>query len=109
MFTAISSTHSDLWNIAGWTMIHFLWTGALVAFTAFIGKMLLKRTSPTVRYTFALTCLCTLTALPIVIALFLPLPLGEGRGEGASVHSPASQSRSQMPPTGIAPPQTLRV
>src|SRR3954447_16925609 len=101
MFTSISSNYSNLWNLAGWTMIHFLWTGALVALAAVIGKVLLKRTSATIRYIFTLTTLCVLAALPIAIALTIPLPVREGLGEGspAMKNTPADNELTTAAPT----------
>src|SRR3954465_5483143 len=98
MFTAISSNHSHLWNIAGWTMIHYLWTGALAGLVALIGKLLLKRTSPNVRYIFALLCLGALTALPLGIALEIPLPNREGLGEGSSTARTLNANTQPQPP-----------
>jgi hypothetical protein len=43
----------ELWHIAGWTMIHFLWLGALIAGVAYIGRLLSRRTMPNVRYAIA--------------------------------------------------------
>src|SRR3954463_8951020 len=104
MFTSISSSYSNLWNLAGWTMIHFMWTGALVALAAVIGKVLLKRTSATIRYVFALTTLCVLAALPIAIALTIPFPLREGQGEGSLTTNnvPAPTELAAAIPTNAA-------
>src|SRR5438045_3286073 len=65
------ATDANAWNLAGWTMIHFLWLGALVALMAFAGRWLFRRTPANIRYAFALACLGVLTALPIGIATWL--------------------------------------
>ncbi len=60
-----------LWHIAGWTMIHFLWLGAIVAVVAFLCRLLLRRAAPNVRYAAALGCMIILTTLPLGIAAWL--------------------------------------
>ena len=62
---------SDLWFVAGWTMVHFLWVGAVVAVVALIGRTMLRGTAPNVRYAFALTFLMILGAIPFVSAAWL--------------------------------------
>jgi hypothetical protein len=44
-----------LWHLAGWTMVHFLWLGTLIAAVAFIVRVLSRRATPNVRYATALT------------------------------------------------------
>ncbi len=43
-----------VWHLAGWTMLHFLWAGSLVAVLAALGRQLLRRAHPDVRYALAL-------------------------------------------------------
>ncbi|MEX0610976.1 MAG: hypothetical protein WD229_02545, partial [Pirellulales bacterium] len=57
----------ELWHVAGWTMIHFLWLGTLVAVVGLIGRLVLRHATPDVRYATALACLILLAALPIGI------------------------------------------
>src|SRR5436853_811106 len=71
MNTILFASDVNAWNLAGWTMIHFLWLGALVALFAFAGRWLLRRTPANIRYAFALACLSLLAALPIAIATWL--------------------------------------
>src|SRR4051794_10143442 len=71
MNAPMSSSHFDLWLVAGWTMIHFLWLGTLVALAALVSRWLLCRTSANVRYVVALTCLMMLAAMPITIVVWL--------------------------------------
>ena len=74
----------ELWHIAGWTMIHFLWLGALVAAAALVCRLLLRRASSNVRYATALLCLLLLATTPLGIAAWLiqnsPPLLGGARG-----------------------------
>src|SRR3954470_20980568 len=58
----------NIWLLAGWTMIHFLWLGTLVGTIALPSRWLLGRASANVRYAVALSWLAALVALPIGIA-----------------------------------------
>lgn len=71
MNAPMSSSHFDLWMIAGWTMIHFLWLGTLVALAALLGRWLLRRASANLRYAVALTSLAMLAAMPVAIAIWM--------------------------------------
>jgi len=75
----------ELWQLAGWTMVHFLWLGALVAVAAAGCRVLLRRAQPNVRYAFTLAWLLALAALPLAAAAWLyqnspPLKGGAGGG-----------------------------
>ncbi|MCI0331924.1 MAG: DUF1559 domain-containing protein [Planctomycetes bacterium] len=61
----------EVWHIAGWTMLHYLWLGALVGVVALVSRALLHRAAPNVRYTVALGWLMLLAILPIGIAAWL--------------------------------------
>ncbi|HEX3600973.1 MAG TPA: M56 family metallopeptidase, partial [Lacipirellulaceae bacterium] len=95
---------SDLWFLAGWTMVHFLWLGTIVAAAAIVARTLLRHAPPIVRYTVALGCLLTLAALPIAAAAWLtkyPPPLKGGAGGGIT---PAiAQSTMVTLPTPVVP------
>ena len=65
--TLDSLTDSRLWLVAGWTMLHFLWIGALVGIVAAVGRWLLRRRSANVRYLFALVVFAVLAALPLAV------------------------------------------
>ena len=39
-----------VWHLAGWTMLHFIWAGSLVAVLAALGRQILRRAHPDVRY-----------------------------------------------------------
>src|SRR5215213_503402 len=71
MNTYLPPNGFDLWHIAGWTMIHFLWIGTLVALAGFLCRWLLRRLSPNVRYATSLACFVLFAALPIVISAWL--------------------------------------
>src|SRR3954466_4401500 len=71
MNTYLPSNGFDLWHIAGWTMIHFLWIGTLVGLVAFLCGWLLRRSSANFRYGTSLTCLALCAGLPILVAAWL--------------------------------------
>lgn len=91
---AVSPAHvSDLWFVAGWTMLHFLWIGAIVAAIALGCRALLRRATSNARYSVALASLCLLAALPVVTAAWLlehSPPLKGGAGGG--IDRPIAQS-----------------
>ena len=60
-----------VWHLAGWTMLHFIWAGSLVAVLAALGRQILRRAHPDVRYVYALASLTLLAAAPAVIAAVL--------------------------------------
>ena len=85
---------TPLWHLAGWTMLHFLWTGALVGLAAGVLRLALQRFAPQLRYATMLATLATLALLPIVI--------------GCVIHqaNPVSiRGHAQVLPTDTALPQ----
>jgi BlaR1 peptidase M56/Protein of unknown function (DUF1559) len=61
----------DLWHVAAWTMIHYLWLGTLIAAAAIVLRLLMRRAAPSLRYAAALLCLTALAATPPAIAAWL--------------------------------------
>ena len=61
----------DVWQVAGWTMLHFLWLGTLAGLMAGACRLVLRRASANVRYVAALACLALLAALPVGIGAWL--------------------------------------
>jgi beta-lactamase regulating signal transducer with metallopeptidase domain len=60
-----------IWHVAGWTMIHYLWLGSIVAAGALLSRVLSRRASPNVRYAMALCWLMVLASLPVGIAVWM--------------------------------------
>jgi beta-lactamase regulating signal transducer with metallopeptidase domain/ankyrin repeat protein len=60
-----------VWHLAGWTILHFIWVGSLIAILAALGRQLLRRAHPDVQYAYALASLTLLAAAPVVIAAVL--------------------------------------
>jgi hypothetical protein len=75
----------ELWQVAGWTMVHFTWLGAVVGVVAASFGVVLRRASPNARYLAAAISLSLLAVLPIAIATWLvgisPPFQGGARGE----------------------------
>jgi beta-lactamase regulating signal transducer with metallopeptidase domain len=70
----MDASHFDAaqwWHVAGWTMIHFLWLGAIVGAAAGVLYLLLRRCSPNVRYAAALGVLTILSASPLGVAAWV--------------------------------------
>jgi uncharacterized protein (TIGR03435 family) len=51
-------------DIAGWTLVHFAWQGALVALAAAVELWLLRRAAPQSRYVVSCLALAVMLALP---------------------------------------------
>ncbi|MGH2397661.1 MAG: hypothetical protein ACRDFW_11890, partial [bacterium] len=59
---------TTLTNIAGWTLLHFVWQGALIALAAAASLWLLRSASSQARYTVACAALAAMLAAPVVTA-----------------------------------------
>jgi beta-lactamase regulating signal transducer with metallopeptidase domain len=71
MFDLLTLADADLWSIAGWTMVHFLWLGALVGVAAGACRLMLRRANANLRYAVMVVSLAALVALPVGIAAWL--------------------------------------
>lgn len=58
-------------DLAGWTLIHFVWQGAAVAAIAAGLMWLLRHRSPVARYGVACVALIAMLAAPIITAMTL--------------------------------------
>ena len=68
-----------LWQIAGWTMLHYFWVGAALGAVALLTRQRLQSAAASVRYLFALGSLLLLSVAPAAIAVVVmqnlaPLP-----------------------------------
>ena len=68
-----------LWQIAGWTMLHYFWVGAVLGAVALLVRQRLRSSAANVRYVFALGSLLLLSVTPAAIAVVVmqnlaPLP-----------------------------------
>ncbi len=65
-----------IWQIAGWTMLHYLWVGAALGAAAIVLRFALRRAAANVRYVAALCGLLMMAAAPAVIAAVVAHRLG---------------------------------
>jgi beta-lactamase regulating signal transducer with metallopeptidase domain len=70
MFTGVDPSE-PLRLLAGWTMVHVLWIGAVIALTGAAVRLACRHRSPALRYTISLTTLAVLASSPAAIALWL--------------------------------------
>ncbi len=80
--------------VTGWTLIHFIWQGGLLAVVTAAGLRLCRRHSSTTRYAIACVGLTAMLAAPVVTAAVLREP--------ASVSLPAA-SGSRRDPGVVSP------
>jgi len=62
---------SQLWHLAGWTMIHYLWIGGLIGAATLMLRFPIRRRTPALRYALTLACFFALAAAPVGIAMWL--------------------------------------
>lgn len=88
---------------AGWTLVHFLWQGALVAAALALADALLSRARPQLRYAAGCVALVTMCAFPLLtfvaarIAAAPPSPAF--RAELAPRRAPAALDRAALAAT----------
>ena len=70
-----------IWQIAGWTMLHYLWIGSLLGVAAVAVRRLLRSRGANLRYLAAVGCFALLGIAPLPIAVVvnggLPRPRTE--------------------------------
>ena len=63
-------TMTQIWLIAGWTILHYIWVGVAITGIAWLGRLLLlRRASSNLRYLYSVTCYVSLTLSPIVVLM----------------------------------------
>ncbi len=55
---------SRLWQVAGWTMLHYFWVGAALGAAALLVRQRLRPAAAGVRYLFALGSLALVSVRP---------------------------------------------
>jgi beta-lactamase regulating signal transducer with metallopeptidase domain len=61
-------------HVAGWTLIHFVWQGALLALAAAVALRLSRYRPPSVRYAIACVALAAMLVSPVITAHTLTAP-----------------------------------
>ena len=62
-------------TVIGWTLVHFVWQGAVVGALIWIVSMLTRRSPASLRYAVFVAALAVVAAIPVVTAF----PLSSGR------------------------------
>lgn len=99
MNESVAFAGDGVWDIAGWTMLHFLWIGTLIGGLAVLGRIVFRRASANVRYATALVCLSLMTVAPVVIAVWL--------ASNGAVSSPVEGSAVADTSVGVDVPQLM--
>ncbi|HXV85171.1 MAG TPA: M56 family metallopeptidase, partial [Gemmatimonadales bacterium] len=68
-------------QVVGWTLIHFVWQGALIAAALALALAVTGKRSPTIRYGLGLAAMLTMAAWPLATGVRL-WRTGEGMGLG---------------------------
>jgi beta-lactamase regulating signal transducer with metallopeptidase domain len=82
-------------QVTAWTLLHFLWQGAVVAAAVAIALRCCHRTSAHVRYLVACAALCVMVVAPVLTATVV-------------THTLVTQSRSTKDPSGPVDPASER-
>src|SRR5258705_13231557 len=61
-------------QVAGWTLIHFAWQGALLTLATAAALRLCRRRSSQARYAIACAALTAMLASPVITAVFIVAP-----------------------------------
>ena len=105
-------------DVAGWTLLHFLWQGAALALLGAALLALMRHRSARGRYALAALTLAAMIAAPLVTAARLaraeasrPAAIPAGAAHGASVAQPipAASAVSARPASADAPLEAPRV
>ena len=91
-----------LWQLAGWTMLHYLWVGALLGAAALLVRHRLRSTPANVRYLVALVSLLLLSVAPAAIALVVIEQLGPETPSVLPLVDSADRAEA-VPPVAIRP------
>jgi beta-lactamase regulating signal transducer with metallopeptidase domain len=83
-------------QVTGWTLIHFIWQGGLIALATAAGLRLCRHRSSDVRYAIACVGLASMLASPIVTAAFFRAP-ASGLVTGGDVLPALPRSEGALP------------
>ena len=103
----IESLFSESFGHAlGWTLLHFVWQGALVALLLAGVLYLLRRRTAQVRYAVSCGALVLLLVLPVLtLSLLLPTPVDDAVGAPLLAQEAAESTETTITPE--APPAAL--
>jgi uncharacterized protein (TIGR03435 family) len=94
----------NLWiDVAGWTLVHFVWQGAAVATAAFVLLTLLRDRAPQTRYAVACIALVAMVAAPLVSVAVLSRAVAADQSQAAaSTPAAAALDRGDPVPAGLS-------
>lgn len=95
-------------DIAGWTLVHFAWQGALLGLLALTALRLLHGRSPQARYAAACIALAVMCAAPVATALALSADAG-ARARMLAASLPQAWGAPWLPGPPARPPFTTPV
>lgn len=86
-------------SLVAWTLIHFVWQGAIVALGAAVAFAALGRSRPTARYGVGVAALATMALLPVATAIRLDAP----SGTSSAASFAGTDAAVERAPSGAAP------
>lgn len=93
-----------LWQLAGWTIVHFAWLGIAALLVLAVLRWLTGRLPASIRYALSLISLLTIAALPVAIASYLTATLPNPVPAVASVDVSVDEQPLTAVPQSAAPP-----
>lgn len=88
-------------HVTGWTLVHFVWQGGLVALVTALALWLCRRRSPNVQYGLACMGLAAMLAAPAATAAFLAAPGTLSLPAGHAPAVPGTESTVTQVPLAI--------
>jgi len=85
-------------DVAGWTLVHFVWQGAIIGLASAALLRIMRRTSPQIRYVAACAALGAMLTAPLVTAWALSNPVVVSSGVSASGPAPSSARHEPAAP-----------
>ncbi|MCH7556102.1 MAG: M48 family metalloprotease [Planctomycetes bacterium] len=82
----------------GWTLLHFVWQAAVVASLLAILLRVLRKSTPSLRYTLACLALALIVLLPVITLQLVPVSAPHSAAHIEPAPAPAVLSIEEMPP-----------
>jgi beta-lactamase regulating signal transducer with metallopeptidase domain len=103
----LAMSRPELWLYVGWTMVHFLWIGALIGGGAMLTLEAMRRASAAARYTAGVACFAVLALAPaVVFAVLVSTPQrmhdGPRQATAAAIADPSAAQPSSRG-LGVSP------
>src|SRR5215510_2251903 len=92
-------TELPLFQALGWSLLHFIWQGSLVAFLLLVARSVLQECGAHLRYRLACVAMLLMLMLPLSTAWFLGTSWQAAEGTATDSRTPRE---SALPTHGIA-------